>query len=164
MVSIGQEVRQPLAYKPHLTATTTEKKKKVSNRRRASSTCSAGRQRERRDGGQATRDYWGTDLCRFTTVTTCYHGGLGRTAGGGGGGGAFSGVLCNNILMQKGGRSAFYKAGTASVAGVEAEGSQSDGGARRAQRQEVQGDVSGARREKWEEKVKRGTAKDDVCI
>lgn len=27
MVSIGQEVRQPLAYKPHLTATTTEKKK-----------------------------------------------------------------------------------------------------------------------------------------
>lgn len=27
-VSIGQEVRQPLAYKPHLTATTTEKKKK----------------------------------------------------------------------------------------------------------------------------------------
>lgn len=29
MVSIGQEVRQPLAYKPHLTATTAKKKKKI---------------------------------------------------------------------------------------------------------------------------------------
>lgn len=153
MVSIGQEVRQPLAYKPHLTATTTEKKKgcQTDGVLRAHAVQD---DRERRHGGQATRDYSGTDLCRFTTVTRCYHGGLRRTAGGGGGGGrgAFSGVLCNNILIQKGGQSVFYKAGAASVAGVEAEGGQSDGGARRAQRQEIQGDVSGARREKWKKK------------
>lgn len=46
-------------------------------------------------------------MCRFTTVTMCYRGGLGRTAGGGGV--AFSGVLCNNILTQKEGQGVFTR-------------------------------------------------------
>lgn len=43
-------------------------------------------------------------LFRFTTVTTCYHGSFEWT-----GGEAFSGVLCNCTLIQKGGTRYVYR-------------------------------------------------------
>lgn len=57
-------------------------------------------------GQRASNEELIVRLFRFTTVTTCYHGSFEWT-----GGEAFSGVLCNSTLIQKGGQGMFTSRG-----------------------------------------------------
>lgn len=54
-------------------------------------------------GQRASNEELIVRLFRFTTVTTCYHGSFEWT------GEAFSGVLCNSTLIQKGGTRYVYR-------------------------------------------------------
>lgn len=54
-------------------------------------------------GQRASNEELIVRLFRFTTVTTCYHGSFKWT------GEAFSGVLCNSTLIQKGGTRYVYR-------------------------------------------------------